>query len=147
MTGGNLALVIILTAFALILIGAVIADYHNGRYEWIRAVREGLAHARHDIDHFAEDRKPAQWDSYWLRGRTEGAIYYRVYEKEHTRLVTKLLDSMSPQEVQGLQDGINEIRESRQSKDPALRRQVIGLEKRVVVLETEVEDLKQREVV
>ena len=45
MTGGGLAVLIILSAFGVILVAAGIADYRQGRYEWMRAVREGLTHA------------------------------------------------------------------------------------------------------
>ena len=91
MTGGGLAVLIILSAFGVILVAAGIADYRQGRYEWMRAVREGLTHARY----------------------------------------------MSAEEVQCMQDRINEIRESRESKDPALRLRVIALEKRVKTLEAQ----------
>ena len=60
-----------------------------------------------------------------------------MYEKEHARLVDDLLSSMSAEEVQCMQDRINEIRESRESKDPALRLRVIALEKRVKTLEAQ----------
>jgi len=147
MTAESWILFAILAAFAGLGVWAGISDYLNQRYEWIRAVREGLANARHDVDYFVDDRQPGHRASYWLRSRKGGAYYYRVYEKEYARLVEALRKTMTPEEIQEVKNRIVKIREIRNSKDPALRRRVISLEQRVVVLETEVSELKQREVV